>query len=156
MAPAPQNTPEAIAVPGVKPAPQVPVAYVPLEALPVQRVNSMGTDAAGTENDQAYHSMINHLFDWYGGHAPRTDIMFPAGDVEGEFSQGGGPVRSGNAFPAADPGGVTSSLAAFGTAVAKGQVLIPTGRINFAHTVLAVDSDSGGTIVLEADTWPLA
>jgi intracellular multiplication protein IcmE len=35
-------------------------------------------------------------------------------------------------------------------------VLVPAGRGIYAHTVLAVDSDTGGPIVLEADTGPLA
>jgi intracellular multiplication protein IcmE len=37
----------------------------------------------------------------------------------------------------------------------KGKVLVPAGRGIYAHTVLSVNSDSGGPIVLEADTGPL-
>ena len=37
----------------------------------------------------------------------------------------------------------------------KGRVLVPAGRGVYAHTVLSVNSDTGGPIVLEADTGPL-
>jgi intracellular multiplication protein IcmE len=37
----------------------------------------------------------------------------------------------------------------------KGKLLVPAGRGVYAHTVLSVNSDSGGPIVLEADTGPL-
>jgi intracellular multiplication protein IcmE len=36
------------------------------------------------------------------------------------------------------------------------KVLIPAGRGIYAHTILAVDSDTNGPIVLEADTGPIA
>ena len=36
------------------------------------------------------------------------------------------------------------------------KVLIPAGRGVYAHTILAVDSDTNGPIVLEADTGPIA
>src|SRR5208283_3941970 len=35
-------------------------------------------------------------------------------------------------------------------------VLVPAGRGIYAHTILAVDSDTNGPIVLEADTGPIA
>jgi intracellular multiplication protein IcmE len=35
-------------------------------------------------------------------------------------------------------------------------VLVPAGRGVYAHTILSVNSDTGGPIVLEADTGPLA
>jgi intracellular multiplication protein IcmE len=37
-----------------------------------------------------------------------------------------------------------------------GHIIMPAGRGVYAHTVLAVDSDSGGPIVLQADSGPLA
>jgi intracellular multiplication protein IcmE len=36
------------------------------------------------------------------------------------------------------------------------KVLVPAGRGVYAHTVLAVDSDTNGPIVLEADTGPIS
>ena len=36
------------------------------------------------------------------------------------------------------------------------QMLVPGGRGVYAHTILAVSSDSGGPIVLQADSGPIA
>ena len=41
-------------------------------------------------------------------------------------------------------------------AVRAERVLVPAGRGVYAHTVLAVDSDTNGPIVLEADTGPIS
>ena len=38
----------------------------------------------------------------------------------------------------------------------ESRVLVPAGRGIYAHTIVAVDSDSGGPIVLEADSGPVA
>jgi intracellular multiplication protein IcmE len=54
---------------------------------------------------------------------------------------------------AGDPPALTKGLGA-GTAPEK--VLVPAGRGIYAHTILAVDSDTNGPIVLEADTGPIA
>jgi intracellular multiplication protein IcmE len=40
--------------------------------------------------------------------------------------------------------------------VTGGRVLVPAGRGVYAHTVVAVDSDTNGPIVLEADTGPIS
>jgi intracellular multiplication protein IcmE len=40
--------------------------------------------------------------------------------------------------------------------VTGGQLLVPAGRGIYAHTVVAVDSDTNGPIVLEADTGPIS
>jgi intracellular multiplication protein IcmE len=40
--------------------------------------------------------------------------------------------------------------------VTSGRVLVPAGRGVYAHTVVAVDSDTNGPIVLEADTGPIS
>jgi intracellular multiplication protein IcmE len=43
-----------------------------------------------------------------------------------------------------------------GSGTTPEKVLIPAGRGVYAHTILAVDSDANGPIVLEADTGPIA
>src|SRR5271170_6387248 len=43
-----------------------------------------------------------------------------------------------------------------GSGTTPEKVLIPAGRGVYAHTILAVDSDTNGPIVLEADTGPIA
>jgi intracellular multiplication protein IcmE len=40
--------------------------------------------------------------------------------------------------------------------VTSGRVLVPAGRGIYAHAVVAVDSDTNGPIVLEADTGPIS
>lgn len=136
-------------------APRPPV-YVPPEAPHAERVNATVTNVAVAGDDEAYRKMIDHLFDGYGGHPPRTDIVLPAEQVEGEFSQGGPPVRSGPGSQAVDHDRPAAQAAPAGGRASKGELLIPAGRMIYAHTVLAVDSDTGGPIVLEADTGPLA
>jgi intracellular multiplication protein IcmE len=42
------------------------------------------------------------------------------------------------------------------SSVTGGKVLVPAGRGIYAHTVVAVDSDTNGPIVLEADTGPIS
>src|ERR1700722_10139476 len=42
------------------------------------------------------------------------------------------------------------------SSVTGGRVLVPAGRGIYAHTVVAVDSDTNGPIVLEADTGPIS
>jgi intracellular multiplication protein IcmE len=57
--------------------------------------------------------------------------------------------------------GVDDPLAKVGakgadSGVTSGRVLVPAGRGIYAHTVVAVDSDTNGPIVLEADTGPIS
>ena len=70
----------------------------------------------------------------------------PCGGLDGSARRGA------NAAPAATPASAATRSGREDT----GRVLVPTGRGVYAHTVLAVNSDTGGPIVLQADSarWP--
>jgi intracellular multiplication protein IcmE len=55
-----------------------------------------------------------------------------------------------------DPPSLTGASGRGIGAIPGEKVLVPAGRGIYAHTVLAVDSDTNGPIVLEADTGPIA
>ena len=63
------------------------------------------------------------------------------------------PTQEGAAAPARGQG--VPAHASVATAAVGGQVLVPAGRGVYAHTILSVNSDAGGPIVLEGDTGPL-
>jgi intracellular multiplication protein IcmE len=54
------------------------------------------------------------------------------------------------------PGDSSALGKGVGSGTTPEKVLIPAGRGVYAHTILAVDSDTNGPIVLEADTGPIA
>jgi intracellular multiplication protein IcmE len=55
-----------------------------------------------------------------------------------------------------DPPAKVGAKGAPDSGVTSGKVLVPAGRGIYAHTVVAVDSDTNGPIVLEADTGPIS
>lgn len=116
-----------------------------------------GTDQQGAN---PYNGAVTDLFNRWGGRGPRTELVLPPTVPSGaELASAGSsaPSRpqmtSGSEMPVAPASTMAPRLASSPTA---GRVLVPAGRGVFAHTVLAVNSDTGGPIVLEADTGPIA
>jgi len=144
------------AVVSVVPVVAPPPAYVPPEAPLIHRVAS----TTPVEVSPDVKLAVDQLMRGFEGRAPRTDIVLMPGDRglgEGSLARsnpgagGAGGDNRGDATGAIVPAAKATSPAA-----ASGRVLVPAGRGIYAHTVLAVDSDTGGPIVLEADTGPLA
>jgi intracellular multiplication protein IcmE len=133
--------------PAVGPVTPPPPEYVPPEASQIQPYIEQ-VNATTTGDDSEYKHALNDLFKGFEGHAPRTDLVLtPAADVDGELAPH---TRYDQA-----PSGVSRPAAVPPRAPIE-TVLVPAGRGIYAHTVLSVNSDTGGPIVLEADTGPLA
>jgi intracellular multiplication protein IcmE len=163
-APAPLVAPAAPA-PVAPPAPRpitlatpAPVAQ-PIRYTPDPRVHTVAQTAQSTQVDrqeqQAYSDAVNRLLRGWDGRPPRTDIQFQPQTVDatgtaasGRSGSDGGSVRTAS-ISAGTPNGSSGSAAA-------GRLLMPAGRGVFAHTILAVSSDSDGPVVLQADSGPLA
>jgi len=150
-----RNEPEAVNEASVGPVLAPPPAYVPPESphmgARIEHVNSTGSG----EVDPAMQNALNDLYRGWDGHPPRTDIVItPAADVEGDYSANALPrtrnEQNSSVSSRAPAAGAPSPVARIET------ILVPAGRGIYAHTVLAVSSDTGGPIVLEADTGPLA
>jgi intracellular multiplication protein IcmE len=109
---------------------------------------------------------VNNLFGGWQGRPSRTTVTLAPGSARAAEGEGDEPGRaSGQAPPFARAAPAASSSIPVASAApppppaarsAVERVLVPAGRGIYAHTVLAVNSDSGGPIVLEADTGPVA
>ncbi|WP_158746708.1 DotG/IcmE/VirB10 family protein [Acidisphaera sp. L21] len=135
--------------------PPTPAAQ-PLHYTPDPMVHTVAqTTQVDPQEQQAYNDAINRLLRGWSGRSPRTDIQIqPMADAAdaGRSGQSGsdpGPVRTA----AVDSGFAASRSTA---RAAAGRLLLPAGRGVFAHTILAVSSDSDGPVVLQADSGPLA
>jgi intracellular multiplication protein IcmE len=154
-------TPLTVEEPGMKPQPDKPVqaavvaerppeihiesvpkpVFTPPETVPEAQphVQKISSDA----NDQETRRALLDAFNGWDTRAPRTEVMLTpaeeAAEASGRRTRGS---EEGSARPSA--------------AVVPSKVLVPAGRGVYAHTIVAVDSDTGGPIILEADTGPLA
>jgi len=114
-----------------------PVFVPPEERARVEEVAAQGDDP------EMKRAMADMFAQWQGG-PPRTEMIqggdLPRTNVEGASASVSGAARDGvEAAPAR-----------------RGQLLVPAGRGIYAHTIVAVDSDTNGPIILEADSGPLA
>jgi intracellular multiplication protein IcmE len=141
------DTPPAPAI-----APEPPPAYTPPERLaPDHEINGARVERVASDNGaaegaaaeaqtahQQRQKAIGDLMNAWNFRPPQTTVVLePAVLKEG----------------AGDPPALGKGTAS-GTTPEK--VLIPAGRGVYAHTIVAVDSDTNGPIVLEADTGPIA
>jgi intracellular multiplication protein IcmE len=127
------------------PAPvRIPAAYV---AGP-SGIQPAAQAAPDPQAQTAYRKALDNLFDTFAGHAPRTDIVLPPADAEEPAKGGNAAVRP----PVAQKASVVSEPVRPET----GKLLVPAGRGIYAHSVLAVNSDTGGPLVLQADSGPIA
>lgn len=161
--PAPQPAappPVRLVMPGPPPytPPAKPIAEAPPETFEEQpKIIKVAATTSETADDgaitperrRAYERMMAQ---WDVKPMQTTVVIPPARgqDERGESAPGAQNGGRDSAAPATATNAATSATAAH-----KGKVLVPAGRGVYAHTVLAVNSDSGGPIVLEADTGPL-
>ena len=141
------ETPPAPAiVPEPSPAYTPPERLAPEHELNGARVERVASDdsvaeAAAAEAQGAHQQRqkaIGDMLNAWSSKPPQTTVVLePA------------VLKEGTGDPSALGKGAGS-----GTTPEK--VLIPAGRGVYAHTIVAVDSDTNGPIVLEADTGPIA
>jgi intracellular multiplication protein IcmE len=153
--PAPSPMPPAPAI--VTPAPPAftpperrvdPAAVVDeINGARVTRVAASGGETDETAEDAKSASeqrkrAIGDLLNSWSSRPPQTTVVIEPASVK----QGGDdPPAVGKAGGKGADSGVTG-----------GRLLVPAGRGIYAHTVVAVDSDTNGPIVLEADTGPIS
>jgi intracellular multiplication protein IcmE len=156
LAPGPQ--PVVTQAPPKPPAPvaqPLPVAQ-PIQYAPPPMAQTVAqTTQVDPQEQQAYRDAVRRLLRGWDGRSPRTDIQIQpsAHDVattggSGQSGSDGGPVRT-----ASVGSGIATRSSGSGSAA---RLLMPAGRGVFAHTILAVSSDSDGPVVLRADSGPLA
>jgi intracellular multiplication protein IcmE len=148
--------------PAIVPIPEPAPLYVPPErpqeeAPRVEQIAAnepASANASGGANEEQFKQAVADLFKQWEGRRPRTDLVLaPGTDVRDDLAQGQG--------ARVEPRATNTPQAAAG-ALSRQQrapaetVLVPAGRGVYAHTVLSVNSDTGGPIVLQADTGPLA
>jgi intracellular multiplication protein IcmE len=135
------------------------------EAQPI-RVATPGDPKA----DEAYARQISDLFSQWGGRAPRTDVVLPPADGNGdaapddpEPAPSASSPRAGSVGKAGDRRDPKSSTsrnapapASSAPAAAAAEILIPAGRGVYAHPILAVNSDATSPVVMQADSGPIA
>ncbi len=109
------------------------------------------------QEQQTYTDAVNRLLRGWNGRAPRTDVVVDPslGSVDAAAGTQAGTGRSGDDNRATRNASFGSRLDANGGGTTAGRLLMPAGRGIFAHTVLAVSSDSEGPVVLQADSGPL-
>lgn len=145
--------PEPAVVPIPEPAPLYVPPELPQEEAPrvEQIAASEPTNASAGANDEQFKQAVGDLFKQWEGRPPRTDLVLaPATEVRDELAQGQGARVEPRATSMRAPPPAQQQPRAAETA------LVPAGRGVYAHTVLSVNSDTGGPIVLQADTGPLA
>jgi intracellular multiplication protein IcmE len=137
-APAPVRIAAAYAEPGTQPA----AAQQP---------------ATDPQAQQAYRRALDNLFEAFSGRPPRTDIVLPVVDPE-EGTAGSPADRHTSQRQAEDTHKAIMPASVVSDPVRSeaGKVLVPAGRGIYAHSVLAVNSDTGGPLVLQADSGPIA
>ena len=97
--------------------------------------------------ERMYSDAINRMLRGWDGRSPRTVVDIEPNTTVADNANGDSSNVRPTSYSAADRG-ITHSD--------DRNVLMPAGRGVFAHTVLAVSSDTGGPIVLQADSGPLA
>ena len=142
----------------VRPAP-APTSFrpVPAEMQPIQHVAQ--TNQGESQEDQAFRAAVQGTLAGWGPRPGRTEVIFPPSNraQSGNASQDDGSTDDGLARPA-NYGERRETTPAQASPMAQRlaqRVLIPAGRGVYGHTVLAVNSDTGGPIVLQADSGPI-
>jgi intracellular multiplication protein IcmE len=112
------------------------------------------TPAETQAQQQAFSNQINKLFSQWGGHMPRTDIVLPATQADGDDPNGTASASSTDSNSRAR--GAESVVPVASRGEDPGRILVPAGRGVYAHPVLALSSDETSPAVFQADSGPLA
>jgi len=100
---------------------------------------------------------MDQLFRVWEGKAPRTAIVLvPGKDISEIDPTPTSTVDPGRQLVADRPIEARPVADRVQARTGSEKVLVPAGRGIFAHTVVGVNSDAGGPVILEADSGPLA
>ena len=148
--PSPPSAIRLVAAPAPRP--------VPPEARSIQQVAQ--TNQGESRDDQLFRAAVADLINGYGVRPSRTDVVIPPTRSEqagrGNEDEGASGEGRGSYGTSRDERGSAAQPSSTMARTLPQQVLVPAGRGVYAHTVLAVNSDTGGPIVLQADTGPIA
>lgn len=128
---------------------------------PIRTVAQTNTPTAPAD-DPAFRAAVNGLFGgWQGRPGQTTVTLAPSSAAAADGAEdgrgGAAPLaRPASAGRATRPATAETDGALPGGRTRQGRVLMPAGRGLYAHTVLAVSSETGGPIVLQADSGPIA
>ena len=164
LAPVTPDVAPVVTPPAPPPAPAIRFAAapaprpVPPEAHPIQQVAQ--TNQGEPREDQLFRAAVADVVNGWGARPSRTDVVIPptrseqAGRGSEDDGASGEANRSYNSSRD-ERAGAAQPASPMARSLPQ-QVLVPAGRGIYAHTVLAVNSDTGGPIVLQADTGPIA
>lgn len=147
-----QTSPAENPIPDVAPVPVPPPPYVAPYVTPEVQSEEPHIEKVSTAapvEDPEYKKALADLFKGWEGHAPHTDVVLtPAADLDG-------PLAPRTHFEGtADR--VAPGAGRLPVVTVPEIILVPAGRGVYAHTILSVNSDTGGPVILEADSGPLA
>ena len=134
-----------------------PPAQATLDTAPEPQLRPTpiaATPAETQAQQQSYSNQINNLFSQWGGRMPRTDVVLPAAQADGDDPDSTGASSSTGLGTRAR--GSTAATPVVSRGEDPGRVLVPAGRGVYAHPVLALNSDESSPAVFQADSGPLA
>lgn len=147
--------PPVIVKPAVAPATFRPA---PAEMQPIQHVAQ--TNQGESPEDQAFRAYVASTMAGWGSRPSQTDVVIdPARHSQSDNSSQDEGATDRSQVRSAGTGERRETSVAPASPMAQRlsqRVLIPAGRGVYGHTVLAVNSDTGGPIVLQADSGPIA
>lgn len=127
--------------------PAAPPAPTPVQYLPAQQ--QVRNDA----QQRAYDQQMKDLLDQWAGRPPHTDVILPPPEGRGDGSAAAPTPSQPAASHSSDLPGIQP---VFDRQDAGGQILVPAGRGIYAHPILKLSSDTGGPVVLQADSGLIA
>lgn len=144
--PAPVIIPSAarFTAPSTAPAPSPPARAMKVQYSPQQQSRN---DA----QQRLYDQQMKDLIDQWSGRPPQTDVVLPPPESRNEPSSAASTQPASSRAP--DLPGIQSVS---NRQDIGGQILVPAGRGIYAHPILKLSSDTGGPVVLQADSGLIA
>lgn len=150
-APPPVYAPPTV-IPAVLRVPQTPDPAPAAPKPPVIQAQYQGPQRNDAQQ-RNYDQQMKDLLDQWGARPPQTDVILPPPErrSDGTADQSGQSPAVAARTP--ELPGIQSVS---NRADAGGEILVPAGRGIYAHPILKLSSDTGGPVVLQADTGRIA
>ena len=150
--PPPPVYPAPVVIPAVARINVPSTAAAPASPTPAMKVQySQAQQSRNDSQQRLYDQQMKDLIDQWSGRPPQTDVVLPPPDSRNDPSS----TSSSQAAPSrpADLPGIQSVS---NRQDIGGQILVPAGRGIYAHPILKLSSDTGGPVVLQADSGLIA